>query len=112
MFCTKCGVELDEQDGYCRQCGTATGRPTLHPRAAARLMRARFDKKIAGVCGGIGKYLDMDPTLMRVLWLLLLFALPPAGLIGYIAAWIVMPKEPNPYPPVMTNPAATAAYNQ
>jgi phage shock protein PspC (stress-responsive transcriptional regulator) len=69
-------------------------------------MRARFDKKIAGVCGGMAKYLDVDPTFMRVLWLLLLLGLPPAGLIGYIAAWIVMPKEPLPYPPVVTNPAS------
>ena len=100
MFCTKCGVQLEERDGYCYECGTATGRPVSHPRVAMRLMRARYDKKIADVCGGMGKYLDMDPTLMRVLWLLL-FALPPAGLIGYIAAWIVMPKEPEVYPPVM-----------
>jgi phage shock protein PspC (stress-responsive transcriptional regulator) len=57
-------------------------------------MRSRTDQKIAGVCAGMAAYTDVDPTLMRVLWLLLLFALPPAGLIGYIAAWIVIPKEP------------------
>jgi phage shock protein PspC (stress-responsive transcriptional regulator) len=109
MFCTKCGIELDERDGYCRQCGTATGRQTLQ-RPATRLMRTRLDKKIAGVCGGMAKYLDLDPTLMRVLWLLLLFALPPAGLIGYIAAWIVMPKEPEPYPPVVATAQASTPY--
>jgi len=100
MFCTKCGVELEERDGYCYQCGTATGR-AVPPRGNTRLMRSRYDRKIAGVCGGMGKYMDMDPTLMRVLWLLLLFALPPAGLIGYIAAWIVMPQEPEAHPPVV-----------
>jgi phage shock protein C len=106
MFCTKCGVELEERDGYCYQCGAATGRQTGRPGTQARLMRTRFDKKIAGVCGGMAKYLAMDPTFMRVLWLLLLFALPPAGLIGYFAAWIVMPKEPLAYPPVVTDPAS------
>jgi phage shock protein C len=109
MFCTKCGVELEERDGYCYQCGAATGRAVPGSRVSPRLMRTRYDKKIAGVCGGMGKYLDMDPTLMRVLWLLLLFALPPAGLIGYIAAWIVMPKEPEVYPPVVA-PQTSAPY--
>jgi phage shock protein C len=106
MFCTKCGVELEERDGYCYDCGTPTGRQTPGKRAQTRLMRTRLDKKIAGVCGGMAKYLEMDPTFMRVLWLLLLFALPPAGLIGYIAAWIVMPKEPLPYPPVVATPVS------
>jgi phage shock protein C len=106
MFCTKCGVELEERDGYCYDCGAPTGRATAGKRPLAKLMRTREDKKIAGVCGGMAKYLDMDPTFMRVMWLLLLFALPPAGLIGYIAAWIVMPKEPLAYPPVVTTPAS------
>lgn len=101
MFCTRCGVELESRDAYCYQCGVATGRPTgLPPR---RLQRTRLDKKIAGVCGGMAIYMDMDPTLMRVLWLLLLFSLPPAGLIGYIAAWIIIPKEPLVLP--QANPA-------
>jgi phage shock protein C len=57
-------------------------------------MRSTTDKKIAGVCGGLAKYTAMDPTLMRVLWLLLTLGLPHAGIIGYIAAWILMPVEP------------------
>jgi phage shock protein C len=113
MFCTKCGVGLEERDGYCYECGTPTGRQTPRTDIQTRLMRSRVDKKIAGVCGGMGKYLNMDPTLMRVLWLLLLFALPPAGLIGYIAAWIVMPQEPLPYAPVGASPSSvpSAGYN-
>ena len=92
MYCTRCGVELEVRDSYCFQCGVATARGArLVPK---RLFRTRYDKKIAGVCGGMALYLDTDPTLMRVLWLLLLFALLPAGLIGYIAAWIIIPKEP------------------
>jgi phage shock protein PspC (stress-responsive transcriptional regulator) len=57
-------------------------------------MRSTTDKKIAGVCAGMAKYTGMDPTIMRILWLLLAFGLPPAGLLGYIAAWILMPPEP------------------
>jgi phage shock protein PspC (stress-responsive transcriptional regulator) len=58
------------------------------------LMRSITDRKIAGVCGGFAKYMGMDSTVIRVLWLLLTFGLPPAGLLGYIAAWILMPVEP------------------
>jgi phage shock protein PspC (stress-responsive transcriptional regulator) len=36
----------------------------------------------------------MDATVVRILWLILTFGLPPAGVIGYIAAWIIMPEEP------------------
>ena len=61
-------------------------------------MRVRYTNKIAGVCGGMARYLDTDPTLVRVGWLLLLFALPPAGIIGYLAAWIIIPKEPASLP--------------
>jgi phage shock protein PspC (stress-responsive transcriptional regulator) len=58
-------------------------------------MRTSTGKKLAGVCSGIADYLDADPTMVRVLWLILTFALPPAGIIGYIAAWIIMPKAPE-----------------
>jgi phage shock protein PspC (stress-responsive transcriptional regulator) len=57
-------------------------------------MRSATDRKIAGVCGGLAKYWSMDPTIMRLIWLLLAFGLPPAGILGYIAAWILMPVEP------------------
>jgi phage shock protein C len=110
MFCTKCGVQLEERDGYCYDCGTPTGRQKESVTNRLRLMRTRSDRKIAGVAGGMGKYLDVDPTLMRVLWLLLFFALPPAGLIGYIAAWIVMPQEPESYVPSAANQAAPPSY--
>jgi phage shock protein C len=59
-------------------------------------MRSQTDKKIAGVCAGLAKYAAMDPTIVRVLWLLLTFGLPPAGILGYIAAWIIIPPEPVP----------------
>ena len=93
MFCTKCGHELSSGDLYCSQCGTASGR-VPGPMIPEPLMRSLTDKKIAGVCGGLAKYLAMDSTIVRILWLLLTFGLPPAGLFGYIAAWILMPVEP------------------
>ncbi|HET7215093.1 MAG TPA: PspC domain-containing protein [Terriglobia bacterium] len=57
-------------------------------------MRSRTDEKIAGVCGGFAEYLEIDPTLVRLIWLAALF-LGGWGLIAYIVAWIVMPLEPE-----------------
>ena len=96
MFCTKCGVELREQDLYCSLCGTATGKAPIHKRdTGKRLMRSRYDSKIAGVCAGIGQYLDVDPTFVRLIFLVLLLTPPGVGLIAYIIGWIVIPREPE-----------------
>jgi len=57
-----------------------------------KLYRSKKDRIIAGVCGGIGEYLDVDPTLIRLLWVLL--ALEGIGIVGYIIAWIIIPEEP------------------
>lgn len=54
-----------------------------------------YDKKIAGVCSGFARYFDMDVTLMRVIWLILAFG-TGVGFIGYIIAWICMPREDAP----------------
>ena len=60
-----------------------------------RLKRSRRDKKIGGVCGGFGEYFNVDPTLVRVLWILAIL-LGGTGLLLYIILWIVMPLEAEP----------------
>jgi phage shock protein C len=99
MFCTKCGAEIQMTATYCSQCGTPTGvRPAdYRPIPEARLERSRYNRKIAGVCGGIGSYLNIDPTLIRLIWLVCTVSFPPL-LLGYLAAWIVMPNEPPRIP--------------
>lgn len=58
-----------------------------------RLERSMTDKRIAGVCGGIARYLNVDPTLIRVIAILLtLVGIFPA-LLAYGVAWVVMPPE-------------------
>jgi phage shock protein C len=94
MYCTRCGSELRETDRFCSQCGVNIAAPYSAPgyppsRPLARIM---YDKKIAGVCSGFARYFDCDVTLMRVIWLILAFG-TGVGFIGYIVAWIVMPKE-------------------
>lgn len=58
-----------------------------------KLYRSRSDRKIAGVCGGIAQYFDIDPTLVRLLFIVGLLAV--AGTFwAYIIMMIVVPEEP------------------
>lgn len=56
-----------------------------------RLTRNTTDRKIAGVCGGIAKYLNVDPTVVRILFLIALFC--SIGLLVYIIVWICAPED-------------------
>lgn len=57
-----------------------------------KLRRSRSDRIIAGVCGGLGKYLGIDPVLIRLLWAVAIF-IYGTGLFAYILAWIIIPEE-------------------
>ena len=58
-----------------------------------KLYRSRTNKMLGGVCGGIGEYLDIDPTIIRLLWAL--FLLTGVGIIAYIIAWLIIPEKPK-----------------
>lgn len=60
-----------------------------------RIHRSTESKVIAGVCGGLGDYFDIDPTWIRILFVLSIFA-NGIGLIAYIIWWIVVPQQPLP----------------
>ena len=57
-------------------------------------MRSATEYKIAGVCGGIAEYLDIDSTVVRLVWVIL--SIVPGGVVGgvvaYLLAWIIIPK--------------------
>ena len=97
MFCAQCGVAIEDQDRFCRQCGHATSASAAPRPAAHALTRDMQSKKIAGVCAGFARYLEVDVVLVRVLWLALALC-TGVGFIAYIVAWIVMPKERPPAP--------------
>jgi phage shock protein PspC (stress-responsive transcriptional regulator) len=59
-----------------------------------RLYRSRTDRKIAGVCGGLGKYFNMDPVIFRIIWVALALGLG-AGVIAYLIFWLVVPEDPT-----------------
>jgi len=58
-----------------------------------RVYRSRKDRILGGVCGGLGNYFNLDPVLVRVIWVILLFA-AGVGFLAYILAWILIPEEP------------------
>lgn len=60
------------------------------------LMRSRHNRLIAGVCGGIAEWLGWDPTLVRVLYVIVsIFSAAFPGLLIYILLWLVMPEAPT-----------------
>jgi len=59
-----------------------------------RLYRSKSDRMIGGVCGGLGEYLSMDPTVVRILFILLALT-PFNGLIAYLLMLIIVPQEPD-----------------
>ncbi len=58
-----------------------------------KLYKSSTDKKLAGVCGGIADYFDVDSTLIRLAWIIAAFALG-TGLLAYIICALVMPDQP------------------
>ncbi|HIS24700.1 MAG TPA: PspC domain-containing protein [Candidatus Faeciplasma gallinarum] len=60
-----------------------------------KLYRSRFNKKICGVCGGIAEYFGIDPTVVRVIWVILAFLPVLPMIIIYIILALVIPENPN-----------------
>lgn len=59
-----------------------------------KLYKSRDNKKLDGVCAGVGEYFDIDPTLVRLAWVFVTLC-AGAGLIAYIIAALVIPRKPE-----------------
>ncbi len=59
-----------------------------------KLYRSLHNRVIAGICGGIGEYFDIDPVIIRLIWVVTAF-MGGAGLIFYILAWVIIPEGKN-----------------
>jgi phage shock protein PspC (stress-responsive transcriptional regulator) len=98
MTCPNCQKDIAAGSNFCYNCGAkqasgATSGFSPAPCARHKLMRSSSDKKIGGVCAGLADFLDLDPTIVRVVWLLaVLFA--GTGLFVYLVLWIVLPLAP------------------
>lgn len=96
MVCVNCQKSIADGSNFCCICGAKQPAASNAARCAKkRLMRSSTDKKIAGVCGGLAEYFDLDATIIRVVWLLaVLFA--GTGILVYVILWIVVPLAPEP----------------
>jgi phage shock protein C len=113
MYCSNCGRKLEDQARFCSECGAP--RPPYQPPSGGvherqALTRVR-DGKIAGVCGGVARYFDVDVTLVRILWILIAIFPPIPGLIAYIVCWIAMPMDPPPPAPDTTHVPAAVSHH-
>ena len=58
-----------------------------------RLYRSKNERMLGGVCAGLGEYLDVDPAVIRLIWVVITILSIGAGIIVYILAWIIIPEE-------------------
>ena len=58
-----------------------------------KLKRSSSDRVLAGVCGGIGEYFNVDPVIVRILWVLITFMPGGPGLIAYIICALIIPED-------------------
>lgn len=90
MICSHCSREIADYSNYCSFCGGRQRSAIL----CRRLMLSATDSKIAGVCGGLAEYFEVDSTIVRLIWAVL--SVVPGGFIGgivaYLVAWIIIPK--------------------
>jgi phage shock protein C len=59
-----------------------------------KLYLSDMDKKLGGVCGGLGEYLEKDPTLIRVIFILIILFSFGFGVLAYLLMWLVIPGKP------------------
>ncbi|GAC1688286.1 MAG: hypothetical protein PVS2B2_27050 [Candidatus Acidiferrum sp.] len=98
MTCPNCQKEIASGSAFCYSCGAKqpqTGSAGVSPAPAhsKKLMRSSTDKKIGGVCAGLADYFDLDPTIIRLVWVLAFFFGGAGGLV-YLVLWIVLPEAP------------------
>jgi phage shock protein C len=98
MICQNCQRDAADYSSFCSFCGAPLHVPSNGPsRTSKRLMRSTSDNKIAGVCGGIAEYFEIDSTIVRLIWVLLILLPIPLvpAFLGYFVAWVIMPKAPR-----------------
>jgi phage shock protein C len=96
MTCQNCQRDIAECSNFCYFCGARQNAAAAPPPVHKRLMRSSTDCKVAGVCGGIAEYLEVDSTLVRLVWVILIFAPVPIfpAIVGYFVGWLIMPQAP------------------
>ncbi len=111
MICANCRREIAEYSNFCYFCGTRQHADQPRPAAIQkRLMRSITNSRLAGVCGGFAEFLDVDPTVIRLLWVVLtIFTGLIFGILAYLVSWLIMPLAPLP---TVSAPAAAPSSPQ
>jgi phage shock protein PspC (stress-responsive transcriptional regulator) len=70
-----------------------------------RLYRSRKERILGGVCGGLGEHIDVDPSIIRLVWVIVSLVSLGIGIIVYLVAWIIIPESPDesPVQPAITD---------
>lgn len=97
MLCGRCARDMEADSAFCRHCGAPAREPT-RPR---RLARLPDEGKLGGVCAGIAAYFRIDPTVVRLAWVILsvIPGVIVGGIIAYAIAWFVVPVGGTDTPP-------------
>ena len=94
MQCSYCGNTSNDKSRFCESCGKPIGPGVINQgmQKPNRLLRSKDDRVISGVAAGVANYWGMDPSIVRIIWFLLIFA-GGTGLILYILMAIFVPEE-------------------
>ena len=102
MHCHLCGGEMLAGAAFCQHCGAQRAHEAGTDRQPLR--RSQVDRQIAGLCGGIARYLDVDPVFVRVLWVVL--SIVPGtillGVLAYAVGWLIVPEAAHGTEPIIT----------
>jgi len=97
MICPNCQKDIAVGSKFCYNCGAkqpenpASATPPPAYSGHKKLVRSTNDRKIAGVAAGLADYFDLDPTIIRVVWVLAFFC-AGTGALAYMILWMVLPQ--------------------
>lgn len=94
MKCPYCAEEIQDAAIKCKHCGEMVDGSAARKGPGKKLARSQTDRMISGVCGGLAEHINMDPTVVRLLTVLVgLFTGIVPVLVTYIVMAIVLPEE-------------------
>jgi len=85
-ICSECAVEYDNKL-YCPTCFSSSNK-----KSKKKLIRDTKKAFLGGVCAGIANNLEIDPFIIRIIWLICCFINFPIAILGYLFLWIFLPK--------------------